>query len=168
MDSVMFFDFFYGSTICFIKLYILFLSSYFCEKCSLISITKRLYIFADYWKIFFYFFLCIMMHASWTHSIMFFLQSSFVVVLWDHGWNHTFLIHKSMASFKIFSVTLGCVIKIATSIFSLTCESVEKTFSPNMLFSVMLIGTTLYPHSNKSLNTLYPYFSSLLDAPMTA
>jgi hypothetical protein len=65
-------------------------------------------------------------------------------------------------------VIVGWVTKITTSTFCLLAESVGYTFFFKISFSVGLIGITLYPASNKSFKTLYPYFSGLVDAQITA
>ena len=113
-------------------------------------------------------FLWIIMHASWMHSISFFLQKSIALSLCAHGCIQTFLIHNAFTCSKTFSVTTGGVTKITMSIFFSVAERVEWTFVPRISFSVGLMGITLYHHANRSLKTLYPYFSSLLDAPTTA
>ena len=156
--------------------YIFFLYAHFSQKNVCTCFFRKIFflMWMYFWciKIYsysiFYVFLWITIHASWIHLMLFTLQNSIVASLWAPGCIHTFFIPNISTSSKTFSVTVGGVTKITTSIVFLTSERVGYTFSPKISFSFGLIGTTLYPASSKSLKTLYPCFSSLVDAPTTA
>ncbi len=118
--------------------------------------------------LYFCIFLWIMMHASWIHSILFSLQNSIAASLCAHGCIRTCFIQSCFTSSNTFSVNVGGVTNITTSIFLPVSERVGYDCTAKISFSLGLMGITLYLPSKRSLNTLCPYFSSLLDAQMTA
>lgn len=86
------------------------------------------------------------------------------------GWNHTFVIPSFFTSSSNHKVIWGGVMKIATStvVVSHSDPRWVKTFCPSIVPHLGLIGKIVYFLSNKSLKTLYPYFSGLFDAPTRA
>jgi len=124
INYVIYCYFFLGSSSVFARKIFYRQKNIFWEKCLCISHKKWSFLVHILLKIFYCVFLWIIMHASWIHSMVFFLQKSIAASLCAHGCIQTFFIFSSFTSSKTFSVTVGGVTKITTSIFFSVAERV--------------------------------------------